>query len=147
MSLTKAKSLLAEGQYTCVLSNGECTLTSTARGVRPLVEWLRSGVSVRGFFAADKVVGRATAYLYVLLGIRRLYAAVISRPALEVLLSHGIQAEYGTLVDNIINRTGDGICPFESAVMDITDPTAAYAVIISKMREMNIPLQRRNDEA
>ncbi len=138
MSLTKAIELLSEGQYTCVLVKDGDVLTSTNRGVRPLVEWLRSGVSVRGYFAADKVVGRATAFLYVLLGVSELYAAVISRPALDVLAEHGINASYGKCVDNIINRTGDGICPFEAAVMNITDPNDAYTAIIQKMRSMTL---------
>ena len=125
MSLTKAKALLATGEYTCVLSDGERIITSTARGVKPLVEWIKSGVLVNGFSAADKVVGRATAFLYALLGVRELYAAVVSRPALEVLTAHGITTEYGIAVENIINRKGDGICPFEETVLDITDATAA----------------------
>jgi hypothetical protein len=95
-------------------------------------------LSVRGYSAADKVVGRATAFLYVLLGVSDLYAAVVSRPALDVLISHGISVEYGKCVDNIINRSGDGICPFESAVMNITTPDAAYTAIIEKMRSMGI---------
>lgn len=136
MSLTKAKALLATGEYTCVLSDGEHILTSAERGVRPLVNWLKSGVCVRGYSAADKVVGRATAYLYVLLGVRELYATVVSRPALEVLTAHGITTEYGTAVENIINRRGDGICPFEAAVMDIAEPTAALTAILEKMKEL-----------
>ena len=138
MNLEKAKQLLLTGEYTCVLVGENNILTSVHRGVRPLVEWLKSGTHVRGYSAADKVVGRATAYLYVLLGVRELYATVISRPALEVLTAHAIPVEYCQCVDNIINRTGDGICPFEEAVMDISDPDAAYTAIISKMRSMNL---------
>jgi hypothetical protein len=138
MNLTKAKQLLSAGEYTCVIVGDNATHTSTLRGVRPLVDWLDSKTDLRGCSAADKVVGRATAYLYVLLGVRELYAAVISRPALEVLTQFGISAEYGKCVDNIINRAGDGICPFELAVMNITTPDAAYTAIIEKMRSMGI---------
>ena len=138
MSLKKAKQLLLTGQYTCVLVKDSDVLTSTHRGVRPLVDWLHSDLSVRGYSAADKVVGRATAFLYVLLGVSDLYAAVVSRPALDVLISHGISVEYGKCVDNIINRSGDGICPFEQAVMNITTPDAAYTAITEKMRSMGI---------
>ena len=138
MSLTKAKQLLLTGQYTCVLVKDSDVLTSTHRGVRPLVDWLHSDLSVRGYSAADKVVGRATAFLYVLLGVSELYAAVVSQPALDVLELHGISVEYGKCVDNIINRSGDGICPFENAVMNITDPDHAHTAIIQKMRSMNL---------
>lgn len=136
--LEKAKELLESVDYTCVITDGDAVFTSTLRGVKPLVQFLESKTQMNGFSAADKVVGRATAYLYVLLGVKALYAQVISQPALAVLQENGIDAQYGNLVPNIINRKGDGICPFEAAVMDITDPQNAYAAIRRKMQEMNI---------
>ena len=136
--LEKAKELLESGGYTCVITDGDAVFTSTLRGVKPLVQFLESKTDMAGFSAADKVVGRATAYLYVLLGVKNLYAQVISQPALAVLQENGIDAQYGNLVPNIINRKGDGICPFEAAVMDITEPQKAYAAIRQKMLEMNI---------
>ena len=136
--LEKAKAHLVDGGYTCVLTDGAEIYTSTHRGVKPLVQFLESDTAFAGFSAADKVVGRATAYLYVLLGVKELFAQVISRPALAVLQANGIAAEYGDLVDNIINRKGDGICPFEATVMDITDPQQAYTAIRQKMQEMHI---------
>ena len=138
--LKKAEALLRDGGYTCVLTDGTAVHTSTQRGVKPLVQLLESGTNVTGFFAADKVVGRATAYLYVLLGVRALYAQVISRPAEAVLQAHGVCVRYDALVPNIINRAGDGICPFEAAVMDCTTPGAAYEAILQKMKQMNITL-------
>lgn len=140
MELTKAKALLISGQYTCVLCREEMVYTSTMRGVKPLVQWLESGTDMAGFSAADKVVGKATAYLYVLLGVRDIYAHVISEPALAVLRDHGIHTQYETLAENIINRKGDGICPFEAAVMEARDPQTAYAAILDKMKQMNISL-------
>lgn len=137
--LEKAKNHLLSGEYTCVLCQGDVFHTSTFRGVKPLVQWLRSGRDFSRFCAADKVIGRATAFLYLLLGIEHIYAQVISRPALGVFQAHGIHAEYGQLADNIINRRGDGLCPFEAAVLDIQDPQDAYAAILKKMDEMNIP--------
>lgn len=136
--LEKAKELLESGGYTCVLTNGDAVYTSTLRGVKPLVQFLESDTAFAGFSAADKVVGRATAYLYVLLGVQALYAQVISQPALAVLQENGIAVSCGNLVPNIINRKGDGICPFEAAVMDITDPQKAYTAIRQKMQELNI---------
>ena len=133
-----AKQQLLEGDYTCVICNGEDMHYSTFRGVKPLVQWLDQKLDVRGAYAADKVVGRATAFLYVLLGVKAVYAHVISKPALAVLENNQIQAEYGTLVDNIINRKGTGICPFEETVLNITEPEAAYRAIRQKMVEMNI---------
>lgn len=139
-SLEQAKNLLLTGEYTCVLCGGEQVHTSVFRGVKPLVQLLRSGVNVSGFYAADKVVGKATAFLYILLGVQAVYAKVISRSAREVLQEHGIVVQYDVLSESIINRKGDGICPFEAVVMNVSDPEMAYPVILRKMEEMNIPL-------
>jgi len=138
--LEQAIKLLQEGDYTCVLLGEDQVYTSTSRGVKPLVQWLRSGLNGNGFFAADRVVGKATAFLYVLLGVRAVYAHVISRSALDILRRFRIEARYGTVVDHIINRKGDGICPFEATVLQIQDPTSAFTAILQKMQEMNIPL-------
>ena len=135
--LNKAKGLLLANEYTCVVCRGDELYTSVQRGVAPLVEWYEGDTNLSGFCAADKVVGKGAAFLYVLLGINEVYAAVISRPALDVLLSPGIKTEYGMLADNIINRNGDGICPIESAVLGTDDPREAYAAIVKKLQEIS----------
>lgn len=138
--LTSAREILDSGDFTCVLCRGDDVKTSKERGVRPLVLRIERGEKLSDFCAADKVVGRATAFLYVILNVKALYARVVSRAALRVLNAHGIKTEYGELVENIVNRRGDGICPFEAAVLDIDDPTLAYSAIREKMKEMNITL-------
>ena len=137
MDLKRARALLTEGGYTCVLCRGEIVHTATARGVRPLVDWLDSGLALGGFSAADKVVGRATAFLYVLLGVRAVHALVMSTPAREALEAGGIAASCDREVAGIINRRGDGPCPFEEAVLSITDASEALTAIRKKMVEIN----------
>ena len=140
MALEKAKTLLLSEGYTCVLTDTKEYYTSRQRGVAPLVQFLQQASVPEYCFAADKVVGKATAYLYVLLKIQALYAQVISRPALSVLQAHGITVVYDTLADNIINRKKDGICPFEETVMNIRDPKAAYDAILQKIAAMNLSI-------
>ncbi|MBR2889207.1 MAG: DUF1893 domain-containing protein [Oscillospiraceae bacterium] len=137
--LERAKALLIRENHTCVMCHRDTVLTTELRGVRPLVRWLETGTDARDYSAADRVVGKATAYLYVLLGVRAVYARVMSQSALAVLERHGITAEYDSLADHIINRAGDGVCPFEAAVLDIHDPNEARRAILSKMERMGIP--------
>lgn len=134
--LTKAISLLDTGDYTCVVCSGNVIHTATERGVMPLLNWLDSGFDLTGFSAADRVVGRATAFLYVLLGVKAVYARVMSRPAEQVLNAHGIVSHPGTLVDSIINRKGTGPCPFEAAVLTVDHPEDALRAIRTKMSQM-----------
>ena len=124
-----AKHHLHAGGYTCVLRKGERELTDERRGVRPLLELLKSREDFEGWSVADKVVGKASALLYCLLKVKRVYAPIISRSALEVLESHGIPCEYHRLVPGIRNRTGTGPCPMEAATANITDPKEAPEVL------------------
>lgn len=125
--------LLGDG-YTCVICNREKEILSRERGVSFLLSLYNDSVNLNGYFAADKVVGKGAALLYVLLGVDEIYAHIISRSALDVLDKYGIKCEYGTLVPHIINRKGDGICPIENATMDIEDPTDAPKVIAKTLQ-------------
>lgn len=138
--LHNAKNTLETGIYTCVLCRDTTVHTATERGVKPLVRWLTENLDAKDFSAADRVVGRATAFLYLLLGVKEVYAHVMSRAAAEVLEQGGIAHSCGKLVDHIINRQGTGICPFEEAVLQITDPQEALLAIREKMAGMNITL-------
>ena len=132
----KALALLDAEGYTCVVYRDDAVYTATERGVMPRLSWLEAGLDLGEFSAADRVVGRATAFLYCLLGVKAVSAGVKSRPAAQVLRSHGIAAEAGQLVEGIINRKGTGPCPFEAAVIDITDAGEALAAIRAKLAQM-----------
>ena len=138
--LQNAKTLLTEGGHTCVLCKGDKVYTTTERGVKPLVRWLTEGTDLKNFSAADKVVGKATAYLYCLLGVKAVHSLVMSGAAAQVLEENGISATQDKLVENIINRQGTGICPFEEAVWQIRDPQEALVSIRNKMAQMGIQL-------
>ncbi len=127
--LERAKKMLAEQQLTCVMISGEKVYISKERGVKPILSCYEEKNMPEGFTAADKVVGKAAAFLYVLLGVKELYAEVLSRHALEVLQSAGIAVSYGSLTDAIRNRSGTGFCPMETAVRNMTEPLEALEAI------------------
>ena len=135
--IVKAKELLASGGYTCVLCKDEYSYTGTERGVKPLLALLENGETPTSFAAADKVVGRAAAFLYVLLGARELYANVLSDTAVEVLNRYGISYDCRERVETIFNRTQTGLCPMESSVLGIEEPEAALAAVKAKVRELS----------
>jgi hypothetical protein len=123
--LRRATQLLAAGGDSCVLCRGEDTLVSGARGVAPLVDWIAAGVDLRGYSAADRVVGRAAALLYALAGVVAVHANLASQPALAVCAAHGIRAEADTTVPGILNRDRTGPCPMEAAVAGTDQPEIA----------------------
>ena len=133
----RAWALLQEEGFTCVLCSGDQVLTSRLRGVKPLLTWLDEGLDLKGFTAADKVVGKAAAFLYVLLGVKEVYAQVMSQPANAVLEAHGIPNGCEEEVPAIRNRTNTGFCPMETAVWEISDPQEALTAIRQKAKELN----------
>ena len=135
-NLLKAQHFLESGNHTCVVCKEDSIYTTSQRGVAPLLNWLDDGVDLKGYSAADRVVGRGAAFLYCLLGVKEVYAKVMSHPAAQVLRSHHLHASADTFVEGIINRAGTGPCPFEAAVMDIQDAEAALLAIRNKRREM-----------
>lgn len=133
--LSRAKELLhSDPSLTCVFVRGEWTFFGRARGVNPLLEWV--GKAPAGFSAADRVVGRAAALLYALLGAERVYAEVMSTSAEEVFLAHAIGYEAQQKTPAIINRRGDGRCPMEEATDGITDPEEGYRAILKRLSEL-----------
>ena len=135
--VNQIKNQLFEGDYTCVIAKDEQILTSKQRGVKPLLDWLESGTDLQDALAADKVIGKAAAFLYVLLKVRFVYAAVISKPALAVFDQYGIECEYETLVDAIENRTKTGFCPMETAVWDMETPEEVPSVLKEALRKLS----------
>ena len=135
-SLRQAVQLLQEQTLTCVAYKDGEVLSSAQRGVKPLLDFIEQGVSLAGFSVADKVVGKAAAYLYVLLEAKEVYAEVLSEQALGVLQRFDTPVTYGTLVPKIRNRDNTGYCPMESAVMAIDSPDEALDAIRGKYAEL-----------
>ena len=133
--LYRARELLLQGHYTCVLCHADSLRTDIRRGVMPLVSFLQEGTWT-GYSAADKVVGKATAFLYVLMDIRAVYAPVMSSAAIRILRDHHIDCCFETEVEAVFNRSRTGLCPMESAVRDIGDPQRALTAITQTLQQM-----------
>lgn len=133
--LENCKSLLHKGGYTCVVKQGESLYTATARGIRPLMTWLESD-TLRGAVLADKVIGKAAAFLLEKGGVRAVYADVISAPAAEVLERAEISYHCTKKVPCIQNRTGNGVCPMESAVLEIHNADEAFLKLRETLKQM-----------
>ena len=116
---------------TLVIKSGDGEIRRfTGRGVKDLLMLAVEHQEVlKGALIADKAVGKAAAACMVVGGIKRVNADVMSEPALALLQDHGIIAEYGQLVDHIINRDGTDWCPMEKLSRDENNPAAIVARI------------------
>ena len=131
------KNRLIDGDFTCVLLANGLEYVSKERGVKPLINFFKGANSFVGAVAGDKTVGAGAAYLYVLLGVKSVWANVVSQRAKDILEEYGIVLCYGELVPYIINRKGDGVCPIEQAVKDAKSPEQAYELILEKLSVLN----------
>lgn len=135
--MNKAKEiLLGDESLTCVLCDGKSVLKSSYSGIRPMLEFIGEGSDLSGYSAADRIVGRAAAMLFVLAGVKEVYACVLSKGGEEVLKKHGIIYEFGEITDMIINRSGNDICPMEKAVIGVDNPDSAYRAILRTVEEL-----------
>ena len=133
------KQELLSRELTCLVIWETGRFESQKRGVSPLLELLQTQGSCKGGKAADKVVGRATAFLYKLLQIKTLHAGVISQGALEVLQQSSITVTYDTLVPGIRNRTDTGPCPMEAATANCETPEEALNAIRATLDKLANP--------
>ena len=134
--IEKAKEILENGNYTCVICKGDTVYTSTERGVAPVLSLIENKTNINGFSVADKVIGKAAAMLFSLAGVKEIFTDVTSIPAKDYLKKQGIAVSYNKLTEKIINRAGDGLCPMETLVMNINDEIEAYHAISEKIKTL-----------
>lgn len=119
--------------HTIALCRDGDTVTSDKRGVAPMVDFICEGRDLRGYSAADKIVGKAAAVLFIKAGIKEVFAEVISKSAKETLSLHGVPSSFGKETERIINREGTGLCPMETAVSEIDDIDTAFEAICRRL--------------
>lgn len=125
------KDILHEKNCSIVASNG---YVSFDNGIKPVISKLNEDLHFfNGLSVADKIVGKASAMLLTLSGVNEVYAEILSVSGKEIFEKYGIKYEYGQLVDYIVNRKGDGMCPMEETVKDINDLHEAYEALNRKI--------------
>ena len=123
------------GHSIVLCRQGEVIL-SDKRGIAPMMDWISQGKDLRGFSAADRIVGKAAAMLFVKAGIREVYAETLSEEGKRYLSRQNIPVSFKILTDKIINRSGNGLCPMESTVMDTQNYEVGYRLLKEKQRQL-----------
>lgn len=121
-----------EGHSIALCRNGKL-LISDKRGIAPMLDFIDEGRDLCGFAAADLVVGKAAAMLFVKAGIKEVYARTLSVGAKDYLEAHGVAVTFSELTERIRNRAGTGICPMEETVSGISDYEEGYSAIAAKL--------------
>ena len=129
--LDLAREILQTGDCRLVIvKEGEVLWQSDDRMLRGLIACVDAlGTVSRGASMADVVVGRAAALLARAMGVEAVYTPLLSRRALDYLRKQGIRVEYDQLVEGILNRSRNDLCPLELVTADIDDAAAALEAI------------------
>ena len=135
--LEKAKETLKNDKCTCVLTLGSVMFKSKEKGVQPLLDWMNSGNNYMGYMVADKVVGRAAAFIDIAMGIRAVYAETLSEGAKELLEKNHIEVFADNIVPQIMNKDKTDLCPLEKAVEGIENADEALMPIELALIRMN----------
>ena len=131
MNIEYLKDILLKENHTIVIYKSDASVVvSDDRGVAPLMKLLNEDKEqLCDSLVADKVIGKAAALLMVYAGVKEVFTPTISEPAVEVFENNDIKLTYDKIVDRIINRKGDGLCPMETLCLDINDPEEAFDAV------------------
>ena len=132
--------LRREGSNLIILKDGEAVFTSNKDGMQPLLQAIDCiGLPVLGdSIVVDKIVGKAAALLISYFKAREVHCIVLSVRAKEVLDKQGIKYYSETMIQEIRNKLGTDICPFEKSVLDVVEPEEGYKLLVAKMKLLQI---------
>ncbi len=130
--------LFANKDATLVAVRGDEIITVTDRGVKPPLRWVLDHKNLKGFSVADKVVGKAPALLYAILGPDAVFSPVMSWTGRAVLVASGIAVSHDLLVPHIKNRANDGQCPMDASVTNVWEPYEAVGVLEDRACQMGL---------
>lgn len=125
-----------EGHSICLCRDGHI-LTDTAKGIAPLMHYMRAGTVLKGYSCADLVIGKAAAVLMIKLELKAVYGKVMSQSAVSLLEQYRVPYAFETLTDTIMNRQGNDICPMEKAVSGTDSIDEACAALLQAVRSLN----------
>lgn len=131
-------SLLSRGEASIVLKkDGDIVFSQFGRGIGPaLTLFDEHPALLRGAEVYDTIVGKAAASLFLLGGAAFVWGQTMSRSAEALLTRYGVPCACQTLTDEIINRQGTGLCPFEQAVLPFRTPEECLPVIRATLRTL-----------
>ncbi len=131
-----AKTELYEENLTlAIVKNSEVLFETKNHRISGFLDALEKlGANLEGASLADRVAGKAIALLCVYAKIKEVYAAVLSRKAQAVFGQNKIRVQWRELVDNVLDADKTGVCPFEKAAANISDPEKAFKAF-KRLRE------------
>lgn len=135
MTDLEAATKMLAGHTLALCKAGE-VVTSDLKGISPMLTLLGEGRDLSGFSAADLVVGKAAAMLFVKANVKAVFAKTLSLAGRDYLDQHGIPVTFETLTERIMNREQTDVCPMERAVADTDDVDEGCRILQITLNEV-----------
>jgi iron complex outermembrane receptor protein len=115
-----------------IVKDKKIIFESNSKGISDLVKAIEFfKKELFGSSAADIIIGKAAALLFIYARLDSVFAKTMSKSAMLALKNSNIKFEYEKIVPRIMNKEKNDICPFEKLVIDCSSPTQAYEKIKS----------------
>ena len=134
--LKKAKSTIKDTDAVFAYISENEEIISNAKGIGFVASLCNDKRDLSQGAAADKIVGKAAAMLFVFLGLKYVHAETISEGAIKVFEDFGVEYSYDFITEAIVNRKGDGLCPMEMAALDTKTPEETLGAVNKKLQEL-----------
>ena len=122
--------ILNEKKASLLVYNNDSLSSYHKNGVHDLLELVQNEPArLKGAMVADKIIGKASASLIVLGGVKEVHTNTICTPAKEMLQKAGVKLSFTDEVPYIINRTKTGQCPLDSTLGNVTVPAECLPLI------------------
>jgi hypothetical protein len=123
-----AKTELYEENLTlAIVKNNEVLFATKSHRISGFLDAIEKlGNKLEGASLADRVAGKAIALLCIYAKIKEVYAEVLSRKAHIIFKQNKINVQWHEIVDNVLDAKKTGMCPFEKAAAEISDPEKAH---------------------
>jgi len=121
-----------------VVKEGKLVFKSKDRGIKPMYI-LANEMKDKGKNAsiADKVIGKGAAILCGYIGVKSVYADLISQGGVEVLSKFDISYQAEKTCPYIKNRDKTDYCPIEKISLDIEEPELFISEVAKFLNSMN----------
>ncbi len=136
--LELAKKQLYSKQLTLAIAkNGQVLFETDSHRISGFIHAIDTlDTQLKGASIADRVAGKALALLCIYAGIREVYAEVLSQKAKLLFEENNVVCEWEQLVENVLDINKTGMCPFEKAAAEISDPQVSYVAFKALLEKM-----------
>ncbi len=130
---------IRQGEIVCAaIREGVIVAAETGRGVAPVLQMYKKG-QLTGSFLVDKVVGKAAAMVMTRGEVTGCHGITVSQAALNWFRQWDVPVTCDHITDYIVNRTGDGMCPMEQAVLHLQEDRNIVSVLEQTLARLRNP--------